>query len=201
MRVRRRLHGGPLGDERGAGMVEMAMVFPLLVLLVLGVFEFGMAWKSSLSVSNALRSGTRTIANAADNRDADYNGLVGLNAAMANVVGSEIEKVVVFDASTSGTVPTACTAETAVGTGGIDGVCNVYTGAQLAALDPADFDGECSLAPDQRWCPLDREASQAEGLDYVGVYVEVRHDFQTGLFGDGLTIKDTTIMRIEPQAV
>jgi Flp pilus assembly protein TadG len=189
-------------DERGAGMVEMALVFPILALLVLGIFEFGLAWRSSLSVSNALRSGVRTVANGGDDRLADYNGLLAIRTALDNIDGAEITEIVIFDASDEDAdIPPACLS------GSVTNVCNHYSASEIAALASGQFStngATChSTALDSAWCPLDdRETSQsaAAGLDYVGIYIEVEQDFQTGLFGDGITIKDDATMRIEPQA-
>ncbi|MGD9798357.1 MAG: TadE/TadG family type IV pilus assembly protein, partial [Acidimicrobiia bacterium] len=47
-------------DEDGAAAVEFALILPVLVLLVFGIIEFGMAFKSSLTVTSATRSGART---------------------------------------------------------------------------------------------------------------------------------------------
>ena len=52
---------------------------------------------------------------------------------------------------------------------------------------------------DRFWCPTNREVRASGPPDYVGVYVEARHDFITGLFGPGMTLTDEIIMRIEPQ--
>lgn len=193
-------------DERGAGMVEMALVIPLMILLVMGIFEFGMAWRSSLTVSNALRSGARATANSGEDRLADYNGATAAVSAMANIDGAEITKLVIYKSETDdGEVPSACLGASAVVNGGITGVCNVYDAADLADLEESDFPGSpnCdSSALDWRWCPTLREGSQsaAGGADFVGVYMEVEQAFQTGLFGSGITIEDDTVMRLEPQA-
>src|SRR3954462_13164820 len=49
-------------DERGAAMVEFAMILPLLVLLTFGIIEFGVAFNASSSVSQSSRAGGRTAA-------------------------------------------------------------------------------------------------------------------------------------------
>ena len=43
--------------ERGAVMVELALVLPLIFSLCVGTFEFGMAWRAGLAESTAVRSG------------------------------------------------------------------------------------------------------------------------------------------------
>ncbi len=49
-------------DERGAAAVEFALVLPLLLLLLLGVAEFGRAYDVQTRVSNAAREGVRVMA-------------------------------------------------------------------------------------------------------------------------------------------
>jgi hypothetical protein len=188
-------------------MVEMALVFPLLVLLVMGVFEFGMAWRSSLTVSNAMRSGARAAANSGVDRLADYNALVAMTSSMENIDNADITKIVIYrSADDDSAVPAACLTPSAAGAGGAnsgDIACNVYEADDLASLDLSDFPGTdaCEAGSlDAMWCPLGRENRQSVGADYVGVYMEVDASFQTGLFGDGITIEDETVMRIEPEA-
>jgi Flp pilus assembly protein TadG len=191
-------------------MVEMALVFPILVLLVLGVFEFGMAWRSSLTVSNALRSSARTVSNSGEDRAADYNAVTAAVSAMANIDNAVITKLVIFKSNTvNGQVPATCLTASAATAGGVSsgtpasGVrCNVYDAGDLASILPTQYGPSCTSMKDSMWCPTTREASQSAtgGADYVGVYIEVRQTFQTGLFGDGITIKDTTVMRLEPEA-
>ncbi len=47
------------GKERGAALVEFAMVLPLLVMLVFGIMEAGWAFSQSIEVRNAAREGAR----------------------------------------------------------------------------------------------------------------------------------------------
>jgi Flp pilus assembly protein TadG len=74
MTVRRR-------DERGAAMVEFAMILPLLVLLTFGIIEFGVAFNASSSVSQASRAGGRTAAIFSTDPQLEFNaGLAAANA-------------------------------------------------------------------------------------------------------------------------
>ncbi len=49
-------------DERGAAAVEFALVAPLLLLMVLGIAEFGRAYYIQASLSQAAREGVRVMA-------------------------------------------------------------------------------------------------------------------------------------------
>ncbi|MDQ0075008.1 TadE/TadG family type IV pilus assembly protein [Arthrobacter oryzae] len=48
--------------ERGAVAVEFAILLPLLLLLVLGTIEFGRAYTTQISLTNAAREGVRVMA-------------------------------------------------------------------------------------------------------------------------------------------
>ncbi|SFO26646.1 TadE-like protein [Geodermatophilus obscurus] len=51
-----------LQDQRGAAAVEFAFIVPLLVLLVLGIAEFGHAFQVQGTLSAAAREGARVMA-------------------------------------------------------------------------------------------------------------------------------------------
>jgi len=48
--------------RRGQALVEFALVLPFLIILVLGIMEFGWLTKNQLTVANAVREGARTAA-------------------------------------------------------------------------------------------------------------------------------------------
>lgn len=48
--------------RRGQGLVEFVIVFPLLMLLLLGVYEFGRAWNVYQVMTDAAREGARNAA-------------------------------------------------------------------------------------------------------------------------------------------
>lgn len=48
--------------ERGAAAIEFALVLPILLLLILGIFEFGRVFSIQVSLSNAAREGARVMA-------------------------------------------------------------------------------------------------------------------------------------------
>ena len=51
-----------LRDERGASAVEFAFIVPLLIMLVIGIAEFGHAFQVSGTLSAAAREGVRVMA-------------------------------------------------------------------------------------------------------------------------------------------
>lgn len=48
--------------ERGAALVEFALVLSILVLLLFGIIEFGRAYQVKLSITHASREGVRVLA-------------------------------------------------------------------------------------------------------------------------------------------
>jgi len=55
LRSRRRLGG----DDRGQALVEFALILPILLLLLIGLFEFARAWNVYQVVTDAAREGAR----------------------------------------------------------------------------------------------------------------------------------------------
>ena len=46
-------------EQRGAAAVEFALVAPLLLMLLVGIITFGLAYNEKLALSNAIREGAR----------------------------------------------------------------------------------------------------------------------------------------------
>ncbi len=46
-------------NQRGQATVEFALILPVLLLLVLGIIEFGKAWNLAQMATDAVREGTR----------------------------------------------------------------------------------------------------------------------------------------------
>ncbi len=46
-------------DERGQAMVEFALVAPILLALVFGIIQFGIAFNNYLTLTDAVRAGSR----------------------------------------------------------------------------------------------------------------------------------------------
>jgi len=46
-------------SEKGAALIEAAMIMPMLLLISVGIFEFGRAYQTSQVLTNAAREGAR----------------------------------------------------------------------------------------------------------------------------------------------
>ncbi len=212
-RGRIRTRFAPNGSERGAVLVEAAFVFPVFLLLLFGMIEFGFIFKDSQTLDNMTRAGVRVAAitgNATD-PDADYQILTSVLGASNGLDASE---VIIFDATSldgnpPGDVPTECANGTLL--------CNIYSATDLGIVQQnltsydaamqTDFGptptGSACGAWDQTWCAASRSVSQSgnsgAGPDYVGVYVSAVHTNLTGFFGPSLTLTDSAVMQLEPQ--
>lgn len=69
-------------SERGAVAVELALLLPVLLLLILGVIEFGRAFNAQITLTHAAREGVRVMAiedDEAQARDAARNAATSLS--------------------------------------------------------------------------------------------------------------------------
>ncbi|WP_104172061.1 TadE/TadG family type IV pilus assembly protein [Arthrobacter sp. Y81] len=74
-------------SERGAVAVEFAILAPVLVMLLLGIMEFGRAYNAQASLSSAAREGVRVMAISNDQaaaRTAAKNAAVSLKPALTD---------------------------------------------------------------------------------------------------------------------
>lgn len=194
MRARRRLTAN--GDERGAVLVELAIITPFLLLLVLGLAELGFRTHSSQTIVGATRAAARVASSAGDDRLADYTALQALAGALDSYDPADIDRIIIFNASTlDGSLPAGCAV------GAVSGKCNHYGAADLATIvtDFGTTGVTCTgTSPDASWCPLDRNTEQLPASDWLGVQVWVRHTSFAPFLSD-TTLSETTIMRLEPR--
>jgi TadE-like protein len=215
-RIRSRVEQG--GSERGAVLVEAALVFPIFLLLLFGLIEFGFIFKDTQTLDNMTRAGVRVgaIAGNSTDPDADYQILTSVLGASFGITPKE---VIIFDATSlkgnaPGNVPNECTNGTFL--------CNIYTTTQLGIVQanlsqgydaammtdfgpPPSGSGPCGLW-DQTYCAGSqgvRDVSQSgnggSGPSYIGVYISAVHTNLTGFFGPSVTLSDTAVMQLEPQ--
>ncbi len=173
--------------ERGATIVEMAIVLPILLLLVIGMLELGVAFKSYLTVSSAVRDGARVAAIAGNDPQADCAVLREVGAALAS--GGEIaglQRVEIFKASP--------------GTGAMVGTPNTYT-LDIGGdpVDCVDWSLHSYGYPETSRGTIVGPSSQ---LDIIAVRVLVDRSWITGLspFNGNYTMDDQSLRRLEPEA-
>jgi len=188
--------------DRGVALIEAAIMTPVIFLFLFSIFEFGFAFRDYLAVANSTRDGAREASVAGNVTDSDYRTIRAVERASAALPTDAIDRIVVFRATgPTSTIPSACKSSTAAATLDANS-CNVYTPADFL-LPKSEFGCDPTPNPlpdpDRHWCPTDRIVSVGTGLDYVGIWMRVQHNYITGMFGSGVTFEDTTILKVEPQ--
>lgn len=61
MQRRKTLQAEHMEAEQGQSLVELALALPMLLLLVLGVIDLGMGFRSYIALTNAAREGVRWV--------------------------------------------------------------------------------------------------------------------------------------------
>jgi len=204
--------GRRLGGEDGAVMVEFALMAPLLVLLILGIVEYGSILRNETTITGAVRNAARVGAQYQDDALGDKNALSSLYASIGSAQRVVIDRVVIYRSDVStGAPPAACLSVNVTGSplaahGDSANNCNAYSAAQVAA---AASGGTWSTAVaacgsstwDGFWCPSVRRASLA-GIDsppdYLGLYISVTYTPITGLVPTTTTFTDYAVNRLEP---
>ena len=200
--VRRRRRG-----ERGAVLVELAFVVPVLTVFILGMFEVGMMWSTSQSVVQASRSGGRTVSQLGQLATADQEALRAIVSTFGEDA-DQITRVVIYeyDESRPDGMPASC-GTSALPTSGPG--CNSYDATAITNVAVESFfigdgggDGcgsSGSSGASSAWCPTVRNDSQTSATE-IGVRVEFEYEMITGFFGGGTKqLTQVVVMRVEPK--
>ena len=203
-----------LSGDDGSVLAELALISPFLVVMVLGILEFGTAYREKANLSGALRSAARIESGGGASRNADYLALQSFYAQMSQSTHVTVNKVVIYkttDATGAPLDPTCFTNPA----GSAANACSVYTWSQVTQIGQdssgtvfaADF-GTTGTAPnltcagtawDVNWCPLNRNVQQSDPPDFVGVYASITYTSVTGLLPSTVTMTDRAVYRIDPK--
>lgn len=173
-----------LESEGGATMLEFAIAAPIVILLIVGMVEFGFGFVDLQTVASATTSGAR-VGSAfgpdplADDiiQDAVSDGLSELRSS------STVEELWIYQSNAAGdVVDVTNTTNKYVPDGGGGWTC----------------DNGCPWDPATRTTDLSSEISVVN-RDYLGVRVIFRHDWVTGLLPiPDPTWTDDAVVLIEP---
>lgn len=201
MRVRfpHRAPALPGVDERGQALVEFALMFPIVVLLFIGLVEFAVTFSIILNVNYASRDAALMAAEVGNDPGADCVILSTLDGALVGVSNkAEIQQVRIFWADANGAELAAN-----VYTRGGSTTCTYSSGTTVSVpytLQPgADY-------PDSQRCTVVAGCSLTHpGLDTIGVSISFHHDWLTPLPRlvqippSGVTFTRANAMRMEPR--
>jgi hypothetical protein len=169
--------------ERGAVLVEFAIILPLLMTITFGIIEFSGAYHDSAIASDAVRAGGRVGSALATQPGYSDSVVQAVDAAFATLPSDSPQELWIYKANANG-YPGTGNGFTACGANCIKYVWNSSTqsfGAAGGGGWPASTHQVCT-----------------EPYDEIGVYVKINHAFFTGFFGASVTITDHSVFRFEP---
>lgn len=173
-------------QERGATLIEMALVMPILLAILIGIFEVGGAFRDYLTTSHAAREGVRLLSAVGDDPEADCSALLAAVETMT-LTGDfdKLDRIEIYQANSNGDPILSKT--------------NTYTFTAGDREDCDDWDGY----PGTNYPPISRQvlAGGTTPLDIIGMRIVYEHDWFSQLppFTGTITIDETTISRIEPE--
>jgi len=190
-------------SERGAALVEAAIVTPLFLALIFVMIESGFLLHNYLLATSASGDAVRSASVGGSSREADFLVLQSLQHGLAAFDPEDVEAIVVYRADgPNDLVPRGCLSVPVPA----DLACNRYDNTDFF-LAYTDADGRAganwgcgATARDAQWCPLGRQVGLSDpgGPDHVGVYVQIRHHYLTGFLGKGRSLEINRVSRIEP---
>ena len=187
--------------QRGAVLVETAMVVPILIFLCFGIFEVGVAWRSSNELTRSVGS---AIVDSGRQTDGRYSDLFAMERITASLAGSEtLDWVIVYKTDDTRSEPSVDCLADAAAVAGTNQVrsrtdeCVVYGGVFAENATTADFPSPtCAGDVDDDFCPTDRDSVLTNGTDRLGLAVQVQHDWLTGFLPGGVTLADHAVIPI-----
>ncbi len=185
-------------DERGAAIVEAALVTPLFLLIIFGILEVGVAVMSWNAVHGASREAARQASVAGSVEFADHSVLQEVKSRL-NSPTSDLLYVIVFKANNAQAEPSAaCIASAQSGGDGVTdpiSPCNVYRKTDYGV--PATmFSAGVPTDRDIHWRAIDRVDWINGPVDHVGVTVFAKHNSLLGII-PSVTLRYTTVFAIE----
>jgi Flp pilus assembly protein TadG len=178
--------------ERGATLVEMALVLPILLLIIIGITEIGLYFKNYLTISYASREGARVGAFVGDSVDADCQILVALGELIGTANLDRLEKIEIFIADQDGTQTFSKTNTATLKDGGDPTACTEPSAPSDGWFRSTNYPAanrNVTVAVDE------------PPLDIIGVRIYFTHEWATGFppFSGEATIDESNINRLEPE--
>jgi hypothetical protein len=195
--------GPDLAEKKtvGQAMVEFALMLPLVIMLAVGLLEFGMLFKDHVGIHYASREGARVAASGSRYPQADCSVLSAISTTMQTMPYDDLVRVVVYrvDPNTNG----ECLLD--------NGLCPRMVYARISEIGNMT---DChpmrswsllpSVSGDEAWTPDGSPGrnNDDQNPDSIGVTVEFNHRFffnyVPGANTTSVVIRDTTITQIEP---
>ena len=179
---------GASDQDSGATLVEFALVMPLLLLLMIGILEVGVAFFDYLTIERATLEGVRTASFTGTTMDADCETIKHVVAAFPDGFVDRIDRVEIYKADTNGDQ--------------LPGATNIWR--YQGGPDPLDC--AASWHTTELWPATARQtvAGTSPGfppLDLIGVRIRLDRTWITNFppFTGAYRIDESSILRMEPE--
>lgn len=177
-------------DERGAVLVEAAIVIPILMMITLGIIEYGGAYRENAAVAGAARAGARVASSLPKTdfgctqpcSDSALTVAAAVSSALQSFGANAPQQMWIYKVGAPGNTPFTGTGCTSCVGYNWNSSTKAFGGSKLGNSWLATKQGACASGPP----------------DQIGVYVKVTHKAITRMFGGDKTLTGTTIMRLEP---
>jgi hypothetical protein len=193
-----RFRTASLRDERGVVAVEAAFVFPVLLVMALGLVELGLIFQDAMNLTSVTRSAARLasteprLSGANPHQYAD-DAAASAAASLANVPVNETQELWVYKADSNG-LPIDNKTGSAHGFNLDCVTCWIY------AWQPSSR--SFTLTNRAGGWPATgvggQDACAADPPDSLGIYVKLQHRMVTGAFGTTTILTDSTVIKLEP---
>jgi hypothetical protein len=184
-------------DQRGAAMVEFALILPIVLLLTFGLIDFGFAFADAAGIKSATRSGAR-IGSALSKQPGQLQSITAaVNAGLGNSTRAQATEIVVYTASPNGfTPPSSCPQGTTTSSASMcfDQVIPANAPDRFfpSQADVAQWDSALHY---QDACPAIGTQVSAWKLH---VTVKATYPFLSNFFGPSIKLKETVLIDLEP---
>lgn len=158
-------------------------MLPILLMIVFGILEMGMAFGTKITVGSAAQEGARVASFKGNDIDADCVALESVIAELGNEV-DQVTNIKIYRVDSAGNPEPLKTNTYAYGGVGDITDCTKWNGTVL-------------------WPATDRQVTVGvTPLDVLGVQVSSTHDWVTQFppFTGTMTVDESTIVRLEPEA-
>ncbi|MGD2102849.1 MAG: TadE/TadG family type IV pilus assembly protein [Acidimicrobiia bacterium] len=176
--------------DRGTAAVEMALAFLVILMIVIGAYEFGSGFIDRNAMANAAREGARAGASAGEYDaggidDADCIVIEAAAGGLSGIAGNDVRELWIYQSNDMGTV----------GVGGNISRFRRPVGAEMVDLTCAG--GGDWVQVTNAFPPSERTLGSKK---WLGVKLVVDHSWKTNfLFWNGTTTwEEDVVMRLEP---
>jgi hypothetical protein len=179
---------GRRDGERGAVLVETAILLPIILILTFGLIEFSMVYQSSSTAAGATRSAARTASAEAKLPNYARDAAAAASTALRTIGSDEPVEMWVYKANNLG-YPGGIGS-----TGFASCAANCIKYAWLPATRVFDVDNPTGSG----WPYQTQQACDTVNWDSVGVFIKLNHKYFTKFFGSSITLTDHAVFRLEP---